>query len=378
MKTRGFIPVVLCLTVVAVVGMLWVNDRIAIRELRIALGPRIGYGYSWGDAYAQIISVIYPRLRLVPVETRGMQENLEEIKAGRVQLAIAPLDRAVGGDVRIMALLYPQPFHLVVRAESGIKGVKDLKGKCVVVPPRETESYRDFLVLMRHYGLTGGDVTLREIKLLRWKAAMVKELAGVRVDAVFAVPDRDLDTVAVQMALLVRSDVDARVVNDMTRLLFEYQNELIARTPLAVSLSSPDKVRVIGAPAVHRGALAYYNREKPDIIKRYYNEICVFFTLGPMLLSVFLAVHARIQARRLKRIDEYIRQISELFMQIEAAKDLQGLIDLERALLKLFARSLKDLDGGRISAGDIQSLSMIWDKAVDAVHHRQLAWVKKG
>ena len=429
MKTRGFIPIVICLTVVAVAGLLWMDEQINVRELRIAVGPRMGYTYILGDAISEIVENEDPRLKIVLAETKGSQDNVEAIKSGKADFAVAPLDLGVSRDIRTVTLLYSDVFHLMARRGSKINRVEDLKGKRVLVPPRGTGSARDFYVLMRHYGLNDEDIKVQEIKSLQWKSTSERDLARLGVDAVFAsvplgeplvckllaggdwqlipidqeaamkisapyirpytiplgtyrsaspaVPNRDLPTVGVQSALLVRAGVEAGIVCTITRIMFEHQSELIARTPLATPMSVPDKDQVFG-PAVHKGALSYYNREKPDFIKQYYNEICFSFMIGPMLFSVIMAIRARLQTKRLRRIDEYTRHIAELFMQIDSSTDLRGLIDLERDLIKLFAQSLKDLETGKLTTSDIHSLSMIWEKAIDAVHHRQAVRAENG
>lgn len=427
MKTRGFIPIVICLIVVAVAALLWMNERTAVRGLRIAVGPRVGSTYILGEAISEVVENADPRIDIVLVETKGAQDNVEAIKTERADLAIAPLDLGVNRDIRTVTLLYSDVFHFAVRRGSRINRVEDVKGKRVLIPPRGTESSRDFHVLLRHYGLSDDDIKGQEIKSLQWKSTSERDLEQMGIGAIFAsaplgeplicklleggnwqllpidqeaamriaapyirpytiplgtyrgadpaVPDRDIQTIGVQSALLVRAGVEAGMVRTITRIMFEHRSELIARTPLAAPMSVPDKDQVFG-PAVHKGALAYYNREKPDLIKQYYNEICFFFMIGPMLLSVLMAVRARLQTKHLRRIDEYTRHIAELFMQIDSSTDLRGLIGLERELLKLFAQALKDLETGRLTTSDLHSLSTIWEKAIDAVHHRQVAQAK--
>lgn len=427
-RGRSRIVIFVCVGIIAVAGTLWISERLTVRELRIAAGPRVGYSYQLGEALAQVVSAVEPRIRLVVKETKGSQENMDDIKSGRADLVIAPMHMGVGVNIRTVARLYPELYHLAVRAKSGIRSPGDLRGKRVLVPPKNTGSYHDFYLLAQHYGLGENDMAVNVIKSLEWKKDIERSLREQKIDAVFAsvplgepmvcmlmragawqlvpidqaaamkvmmpfivpcaiprgtyraagpaVPDCDMQTVGDQTSLFARAEVDDWLVFTITRILFEHQNELITHTPVAVSISAPDKAEVMG-PALHKGARAYYNRGQPDIIKKYYNEICFFFMLGPMFLSIIMAMRARLQVKRARRIDEYTREISKLFLQIESATELKGLHDLERRLLKLFSQSLQDLDEGKLSLGDLQSLSLIWDKAVDAVHHRQIVWMSK-
>jgi len=429
MKVRIAVTIAICAAIIVATAWLWLNERLGVKELRIAVGPAVGYTYELGEAFSQVIAANNPRIHIVLCETEGMQQSIDELRSGKVDMAIATMSMGVGVNIRTVALLYPDLFHLVARRASGIRSVENLKGRRVLVPSEGTIAWRDFHSLLQHYGMNNSDLVVREFRASELKKASLSEIEKQKVDAIYAslplgeplmrrlvrngdwqlipidqgasmkitmpylaefkiprgtyrasapaVPDRDLETVGTQTALFVHSTIHAWAVYDITRILFEHQNELIARTPLAALISSPDKTRIPG-PEVHCGALAYYNRGQPDVIKKYYNEICFFFTLGPMLLSVLMAIRARLQSKRLKRIDGYTRKIAELFMEIDSSADLQSLIGLERELLKLFAQSLKDLEGGRLTTNDINSLSMIWDKAIDAVHHRQAVWARKG
>ena len=93
----------------------------------------------YGDAYAEMLNVQEPRLRIETRNTKGSTENVPLLEAGKLdlglvagELASAALARP-GTQLRIVAAMYSSPGMFVVQAHSPVRRIADLKGKPVVL-----------------------------------------------------------------------------------------------------------------------------------------------------------------------------------------------------------------------------------------------------
>jgi TRAP transporter TAXI family solute receptor len=93
----------------------------------------------FGAAYAEMLNAQEPRLRIETRNTKGSTENVPLLEAGKIdlglvagELASAALARP-GTELRIVAAMYSSPGVFMVRADSPVKSIADLKGKPVVL-----------------------------------------------------------------------------------------------------------------------------------------------------------------------------------------------------------------------------------------------------
>jgi len=105
------------------------------------------------------------------------------LQKGLLQLATIQADTRAGPQIRLVTSLYPDAFQLLVRTDSDINSIADLKGKTIALPPRESGQYRSFLFLTRHYGLTPRDMRMISMS----SRAAVWAITHGAVDAMFRV-----------------------------------------------------------------------------------------------------------------------------------------------------------------------------------------------
>jgi uncharacterized protein len=93
----------------------------------------------FGAAYAESLNAQEPRLRIETRNTRGSTENVPLLEAGKLdlglvagELAAAALARP-GTELRIVAAMYSSPGMFIVRADSPVRRIADLKDKPVVL-----------------------------------------------------------------------------------------------------------------------------------------------------------------------------------------------------------------------------------------------------
>ena len=93
----------------------------------------------YGDAYASALNAQEPKLRIETRNTKGSTENVPLLEAGKIdlglvagELASAALARP-GTQLRIVAAMYSSPGMFVVKADSPVRRIADLKDKPVVL-----------------------------------------------------------------------------------------------------------------------------------------------------------------------------------------------------------------------------------------------------
>jgi TRAP transporter TAXI family solute receptor len=408
--------VFLVLVMLAVGGWL-VYNQTRVHEIKLASGGSTTTAF--GQALAEVVAEAEPRIHITIVELSGTKECMEKLQNGEVDLAFGQTDVDAGSQIRTISYLYPELFHLAVRVDSGIESPADLKGKRVATPGTSSGSYASFQFVMSHYGLKPEDLTLvplaadeinpaffngevdavfrnlplgeartREL-LASGQAQLVsfEQVAAMRVPRPYmmgitipqgtyraagpAVPAQDLNTIGVQNVLFANVKLPDDVAKAITRVLYEHQNALVNRNALAAFISSPLEYENAIGPAIHDGALAYYEREKPNFFQRYYDEITFLFMVAPLIGSGFLAVRAQIAAKQKKQANEYQQKLIALLEQADQASEASSLAKIESEMVALLSQVMRDLDEGAFELEDVQTFSFGWDKAIAFVRHKQ-------
>lgn len=403
--------------VLLVGGWLLYNNNFRIYELTISTGPKSGRAYAFAEALAVVVSESEPQIRINIIESAGSVESMEWLQSGKLDLAIGQTDADAGSQIRTVSYLYPELFHLAVRVDSGIASPSDLKGKRVATPPEGSGSYNSFKYVMSHYGLQDSDVTIVPLKADEINPAFLRgdvdavfrnlplgetmtrellstgqaqlipfdQLDAMRVPKPYmigitipkgtyraanpAVPEEDMLTIGVQNVLFANADIPDHVARSITRVLYEHQNALVQLNQQAAFISSPlDYENAIG-PSLHPGAQAYFDREKPNFIEKYSDEVSFLFMVAPLFGSIYLAIKSRMEAEQKKQINIYQQELIGLLKEEIEARDIQNLQEIESQLVTLLARVMNDLDEGTFGLDEMQTFSFGWDKAIAAVQH---------
>ncbi len=242
------------------------------------------------------------------------------IENGEVDLALVQTDIADyawngtemfkdGGKLQkfaVIASLYPELIQVVVRAESGIDSIADLKGKKVSVGAPGSGTEANARQLLETYGLAYKDLaqvqylsfaesaeafkdrhidaffvtagipnagiqdtaTMHKIKVLYVTDEMFQKLHGkygfygkaiIPADCYINQPEL-VQTVAVQAVLIARRDLDTDVVYKMTAALFDNLPELATTHAKGKEISLEGALVGVSTP-LHPGAEKYF-REK--------------------------------------------------------------------------------------------------------------------
>ncbi|MEV4411730.1 TAXI family TRAP transporter solute-binding subunit [Catellatospora sp. NPDC049609] len=284
--------------------------------LTIGTGPTNGVFNQVGGGYADIINRHLAGYEALAPPTNGAGDNLQRLAIDDVQVAFTFADTAAdaaagkglfaGKPVKFKALarIFNGYTHLVVRADSGIKSIKQLKGRRVATGPQNSGSE---LVAMRLLAAAGIDVKrdITQVSASLSQMAMSMRagdldamfyaagLPTVGVQALFAQspgvftllpteelfqdmgrlhPDvyapgkipkamyglsADVTVVAVPNLIVVAEDMPDDLAYRLTQLIFDFQPELAAVHPEGDNISR-DIAALVSPLDLHPGAKRFY------------------------------------------------------------------------------------------------------------------------
>ena len=93
----------------------------------------------YGDAFAEMVNAQESRLRLQTRNTKGSTENVPLLEDGKLELALVAGEIASaalakpGTRLRIVAAMYSSPGMFMVRGDSPVRTIAELKGRPVVL-----------------------------------------------------------------------------------------------------------------------------------------------------------------------------------------------------------------------------------------------------
>lgn len=115
----------------------------ARRFASIGTGGTGGIYYPLGGALARMLGEALPEVTFTAEVTGGSVENLNRVAAGQIDMGMAigtTLARALESeesdryrDVRVIAPLYPNTTHVLIRPGAGIASLSDLRGRRVSI-----------------------------------------------------------------------------------------------------------------------------------------------------------------------------------------------------------------------------------------------------
>lgn len=295
------------------------------QQLSIATGGTGGVYYPIGGGLAEMINNHIEGAQATAEVTGASVENMGLIMRGDADLATALADtvyQAYTGtgdfegrqveNTRALASIYPNAVQLVVLAESDIQDISDLAGKRVSVgaPGSGTElnaravlesngvSYDDFTAQRLNFNETADAIRDGDIDAGFWSVgpptSSIMNLAATRdirliglsdeeianaqeEEAVFAPyelaaglydgMDEAVQTIGIPNVLVVNADMDEELAYQLTQLLFEHIDELIAVHPAANDTTIEFTMASTPVP-LHPGAIRYFEEVGAEIPDR--------------------------------------------------------------------------------------------------------------
>ncbi len=416
--TLGSVAVAL----IAIAAILYQNslDRKPI-ELNIGTGPFGSDAYNLMNEVRQIVLRHSDTLRLNIKATRDGSQNIAQLNKGDIDAAVIRSDTPVVANVRGIASLYPDVFHMIVRSDARAYNINDLTKIKVSIPEFGSDGFRSFWVIGDHYDIP--------IQKLRWKAETFKEgadkLLHGEVDALFTVrslrdaplvrmfedaqltglrlrylpikqansialkrpflssteipqgaftgatpvPAIDTETSAVQRILVTRQDVDAEAIRELTRIMFENRLDLTIRFALASAIQAPSDQAGLSVP-MHEGAAAFYSRDEPSFIQENAEPLALGVTVLAMLISSLLALRSRMVSSQKNKADVYNYQLLDIQKQAMLADEQEELDGLKVDLNNVLQTVVIALDTDDVTDEGFQSFSLLWEAVRETINDR--------
>lgn len=386
----------------------------------IAAGHRAGESFVLAQALKAVAEQRYPALKINVRETGGTAENLALLESGGAQFATAQADVPAGPSARVVAILYADAFQLLAKSQSPVRTFTDLAGRSVALPMQGGQ-FRSFLRIAEHFGLdrssfhfidddgrgflSGPADALFQVRALGnpmvahlvrrggLRPVPIDQAAAMRIlvpafdpgivpkgaySGAPAVPAEDTATVVVQRMLLAHRSAPEPVVEWLTASLMEQRID-IARAipesfaevrPLLASVRQPEASTV--GIAIHPGALAYYEKDKPSFVQSHADVLALILSVVVLVGSWIWELKRLLQRAQKNRADLYRTEMIGLMRKAQAAHSLIDLAEVRKELMSVLTRSVSDLDEDRISEASFQSLRGMWEIAIDAVRERRL------
>lgn len=202
-----------------------IERRVRRREagFTLATGPENGMYARFGGTIVAALKQLAPAIKIEERQSEGSVDNAFLLARGEADYAIVQGDvaaAAVAGDdvfsrgqplstLRAVGGLFPEAIHIVVRPDSPIKDVTDLRGRRVDIGTPTSGTRFDALAVLAAYGLKPGD--LGEARQDGLSAAIGRLRKG-QIDALFATaaaPERALQALAAQPGLRLLPITDA-------------------------------------------------------------------------------------------------------------------------------------------------------------------------
>jgi TRAP transporter TAXI family solute receptor len=283
-------------------------------SIRIASGARGGAALAMAEVLSRIYAAAIPGTKTATQATRTAAEGLQELAAGRAELAFTPggvLTAAWRGDeqagfklpldsLRGVSATHDTYVQFVARADSRIRTIADLKGKRVSVGVARSPAEINARAMLRGAGLSYKDLAKVEYlpygqsaELLKDRqldvtlqsttagAMSLRDLATATELVVVAIPAdvvakagaayrpatipahtypgqaSDVPTAAIRNYLVTRSGVPDELAYRMTKALYEHLPELAAAQSVAKAITLDNAVTGMPVP-LHPGAEQYY------------------------------------------------------------------------------------------------------------------------
>ncbi len=418
--------IALSVTSVALVGGLLLNltERSRVHRAPIAAGSDSGESHALALALKRVVERSYRSIRIEVRITGGTAENLQLLERGEVAFAAAQADVPACAAARMVAILYDDTFQLLVPAESRAARIADLRGRRIALA-RKGGQFQSFLHVAEHFGLREEDfefvgdddqsaarIFLRgdADALFRVRALgnpMIHDIVqnrGVRFVPITqarsmkirmpaldpsvipegtysgepAIPEDDVPTVSVQRTLLARRDASEFVVRAVTQILMERRQELAGEIPesqpeiraLLAGVRRPEAQSGLGL-AIHEGAQAYYDKDKPAFILEYADFVALLLTVLVLISSWIWELRRWVVRRQKNRADRYNHEVILLITRVQATASAEELETIRLQLLDLLTQVVGALDADRISEEAFQSFRVIWQIALDISRERR-------
>jgi uncharacterized protein len=195
-----------------------------------------------------------------------------------------------------------------------------------------------------------------------------------------AVPAEDVPSVAVHRALLASAGTNDDAVREITENLLDHRQEIAREISndnasvrlLLAQVRRPD-VQAQRGPAIHPGAVKFYEKDKPSFILVHADCIGLMITILVMVGSWIVELRAWLRNRQKGLSDGYSNRVIVLMNRAMEAGSVEGLEEIRGELLAILSAAVGDLDDDKLSSESFHSFRAILQIGLEAVRDRAAA-----
>jgi uncharacterized protein len=141
---------------------------------------------------------------------------------------------------------------------------------------------------------------------------------------------------------------------------------------LLAHVRRPD-VRAELGPAVHPGALRFYDQDKPSFVQAHADYIGLLLTIIVMVSSWIWELKAWLLRQQKNVADDYSNRVVALIGSAKDATSRAALEEIRNKLLDILTSAVADLDSDRISEEAFQSFRAVLQIGLELVRDRWAA-----
>ncbi len=314
--------------------------------IKLATGSEGGIYFSIGLGLKSAIEKADPDITIALSPSAGSIENARALSNNEVQLALVQSDVACNfkngnsmfkfpsESMMAIATLFPEVIHLVVRKDSGIKKVTDLKGRIVAVGEKNSGTRFNAEDIIRFSGIDGSEITQKYLS----PTEISKAFFNNSIDAAFftsGIPNQSISNIlevaeiisidsaitsklikqhpyyrkniipsnsykgqieqinslSINLFLVTRKDVDQLTIKKITEAIFINKSEIIKSHIVAKKINIENSHQIL-ALELHPGASEFY-KDSARMTRDFTDYLLDGVTYFLILLAVILSIYNR-------------------------------------------------------------------------------------
>lgn len=409
---------------VLIVGISRLLPSFGTHQIIIAVGSTNGEALTLMKAVKAVAELYDPRLEISFLETAGSVDSLNRLERNEAQMAATEADIIAGPSARSVAILFPETVQVLVHNDANIKRFADLRGKRIALV-RSQGPFSTFLLLAQHFGMRESDFSFIGAD----DASAERAFARGDTDAFFAVrplhagalsslvaaggvsfmpiedalalhldvpafesaaipkdtytgtpmlPSADVPTVSSDRLLLARSDVPDIAVYEITQVLMERRQEIVAAIPdtaravrvLPANIRAPDSKNSLIA-GLHIGAATYYNHGEISFSEN--DKLGAVAAVAVLTILWVWTFRSSLRRRQKAYSDVFNRRVVDLMRDSQTVRGKARLLTIRHQLLQMLMKAVIDLDNDHLSEQSFQISRVIWQVAFDLIRERVAA-----
>jgi TRAP transporter TAXI family solute receptor len=352
-RLRVYMPVLAALLIITLLGFYSFWPRKQAVTLRITAGDVLGRRHQIASVLGELATKEKITFEFIP--TTGSKVALDKVARGELDLALIQGGLEAPEEVQQVALIYPEPLHILVRESLGIRSLPELQARTLNLSTEGSGTRLLAQEVLKFAGIelakcTLSDLSYEELLLMPEEQLpdalfMVQSLPSAIVTQFVAekgytllpvefgeslryediaivethipplmysverrIPGEQLPTVGAYLTLVAHRDIPAESIFRLLTVLFDPEFSRRAKTPLL----QEEHLEVFSPYPLHEGARQFLRRNDPllqvDMLEGLENARSFFFSV---IIALFL-LRTWIKQQRSHSFEPFLLQVTAI------------------------------------------------------------------